>query len=211
MLFLSVLNYSYRAIGASVVTIPSVAYLLQPSADNDHGHEHEEDDHSEREGGHEGEAKTGGGEDSEEEKPEGDDAKEDAASDGTPDDNFTSSTSDEQPRPDHSVNDAGQGSPETASDEDPRAGAHEVESGGNVSGVRFKGATSGGTKEGEDRRSEQGDTRKHIPDAKGGAKKRIDSDYAKPQGTSPDEDDESNNRVRSHVLPVVGLTKLTNC
>ncbi|KAL8960447.1 MAG: hypothetical protein Q9193_002847 [Seirophora villosa] len=197
-------SYLNRAIGSAVVTIPSVAYLLQPSPKSDHGHGHEEGDHGENGGDHEGEEQTGEGKDSQSDQLEGeagDDSKEEEGSDATSNDNDASSGSDEQPRPDHSVNDAGQGTPESPLDEYPKGGGYEVESGGNVEGVRFKGATSGGTKEGEGGRQEQGDVRKHIPDAKGGAKKRIDSDYAKPLGKPAEEDDESNNRAAAAGTP----------
>lgn len=178
------------AIGSGLVTIPSVIYLLQPNPDSHHGHGHDEgkhedhgEEHSDEEspeaGSEDGEQNTG------EELQEGE-TQEGEAQKGTSDDGSTTSEPEEQSRPDHTVNDAGQGTPETSGDEDPKAGAHEVDSGGNVSGVRFKGATSGGTKDGE-----QGDTRKHIPDAKGGAKKRIESDYAQSQGVAQDDDKDS--------------------
>lgn len=109
---------------------------------------------------------------------------------------------DEPVRPDHSVEDAGQGTPETPR-KDPHEGAHEVESGGDVDGVRFKGATSGGNGEGEDGQPIQGDVRKHIPDAKGGAKKRISSEYGKSQGSPSEGDEESTNRVRSLASPML--------
>ncbi|KAI4173954.1 MAG: hypothetical protein LQ343_002722 [Gyalolechia ehrenbergii] len=170
------------AIGSATVTVPSIIYLLQPNPNKHHGHGHDEGKHEDQEG-----------KDADKDKPEGEagdgeqapgaENQEGENSEGTSDDRSTTSRSGEQPRPDHTVYDAGQGTPETSGDEDPRAGAYEVDSGGNVEGVRFKGATSGGTKEGE-----QGDTRKHIPDAKGGAKKRIQSDYAKTQGVSQDDD-----------------------
>ena len=53
-----------------------------------------------------------------------------------------------------------------------------MDSGSKVEGVQFKGATREGGK---------GDTRKHIPDAKGGAKKRIESDQGNRQGVISDE------------------------
>ncbi|KAL8948721.1 MAG: hypothetical protein Q9222_005116 [Ikaeria aurantiellina] len=180
------------AIGSAVVTIPSVAYLIQPmlNKEHDHGHGHggHGEDHQE-ESAPEGEEKLEGaggpeaGEQQESEQGSDAETQEGEAGDSTSDGNNTSLESDSQPRPDHSVQDAGQGTPDTASDEDPKAGAHEVDSGSNVEGVQFKGATSGGTREGE-----QGDTRKHIPDAKGFNKKRIESDYGKPLGTQEDED-----------------------
>ncbi|KAL8700757.1 MAG: hypothetical protein Q9224_000820 [Gallowayella concinna] len=175
--------------GAALVTIPSVGYLIQPQLNKGQSHgdgEHGEHGEKERhEGAVEDEEKSEEDEESERESkvaPDGD-AQGDDESGDSPDDENTGSASNDQPRLDHSVQDAGQGSPETSGGEDPKAGAHEVESGSNVEGVRFKGATSGGTREGE-----QGDTRKHIPDAKGFNKKRIESDYGKEQGQLDGED-----------------------
>lgn len=70
---------------------------------------------------------------------------------------------------------------------------------GSVEGVRFKGAT----KQGGDDNMEP-DTRKHIPDAKGGAKKRIESGYGQDIGasTEPENEDEegsAKDRVRSRA------------
>ena len=196
----------YRAIGAATVTIPSVAYLLYPNSNDEHGHGH--NDHAADNAGQESAAD----EDSETEKPEeeaaGDegtsdgDSKDSESSQGSSDNESSDSESGGQTRPDHTVYDAGQGTPETSSDEDPKAGAHEVDSGGNVEGVQFKGATSGGTREGE-----QGDTRKHIPDAKGGSKKRIESDYGKRQGVSQDEEgDASKGAANVHSGAQEGLS-----
>ncbi|KAL8944692.1 MAG: hypothetical protein Q9216_000260 [Gyalolechia sp. 2 TL-2023] len=146
-----------------------------------------------RRGPHGGKHKDHEAKDADKDKPEGEagdggqvsggETQESDDSEGTSDDENTTSGPGEQPRPDHTVYDAGQGTSDTPGDDDPKAGAHEVDSGGNVEGVRFKGPTAGGTKEGE-----QGDTRKHIPDAKGGAKKRIESDYGKAQGVAQDDD-----------------------
>ena len=86
-----------------------------------------------------------------------------------------------------SANDSSsQDSEQDTSDEEGSENAiHEKEGGQDVEGVQFKGATSGGTKEGE-----QGDTRKHIPDAKGFNKKRIESHYGGKQGEAqnPEQD-----------------------
>ena len=60
----------------------------------------------------------------------------------------------------------------TPADKGVDSDAHETESGSHVEGVQFKGATKAGDEDGG-----QGDTRKHIPDAKGGSKKRIESHY----------------------------------
>ena len=162
----SVLTDSPRALGATIVTIPSTWYLMQPQIErwnrpkgsgHGHGHGHEGEGHDEHgeesEGGNEGEGQESG----------------------------------EDNKSDDSDSEGGQqDTPDTSDDEGSENGAKEVDSGKNVDGVQFKGATSGGTKD----NNEQGDTRKHIPDAKGGNKKRIESDYAKRQGEAqkPEED-----------------------
>lgn len=197
-----------RAIGAAVVTIPSCAYLLQSRPKTDHDHGHNDSDHHEHEEGHEDEAKVedGEGDDRDAEQSEGGsggDTEEGGDADGTSNDDNKDSGSVEPTRPDDTVEDAGQGTPENPGDNYPKGGGHVVESGGNVEGVRFKGATGAGTKEGEGGRPEMGDTRKHIPDAKGGAKKRIESDYGKPQGKLWDGHDDDSNRVRSHGLRIL--------
>lgn len=185
-----------------MVTIPSVGYLIQPQLNKSSGHGHDEGGHGEHDekDGHggvgEGDEKSEGNEDSEAENPEGGEDASDGDSkggDGSEDrseEQSAGSGSDDRPRPDHSVQDAGQGNPETSSGEDPKAGAREVDSGSDVEGVQFKGATSGGTREGE-----QGDTRKHIPDAKGFNKKRIESDYGKEQGRLEGEDSGGSDKV----------------
>ena len=189
-----------RAITSAVVTIPAAVYLLQSSPENGHGHSHEDEGHGEEHKGEhdeeesevgatgatipdlrkstsedgegkEGEAGEDGGENANEseseEKPEG-------QSDG--------SGSEGEPQ----VN-----TPDTSDDERDQNVAHETDSGGNVEGVQFKGATSGGTRE-----REQGDTRKHIPDAKGGNKKRIESDYGNRLGVvKEDESDNTGDKV----------------
>lgn len=165
-----------------------------------HGHDGgghgEHGEHDGHEGTGEGEEKSEGDQDPEAEKseggedaPDGDSTRDENGEDGSVEQS-TGSGSDDRPRPDHSVQDAGQGSPETSGGEDPNAGAYEVDSGSNVEGVRFKGATSGGTREGE-----QGDTRKHIPDPKGFNKKRIQSHYAKDQGVLEEEDSGGTDKV----------------
>ncbi|KAL8857516.1 MAG: hypothetical protein Q9178_005844 [Gyalolechia marmorata] len=196
---------STRAIGAALVTIPSVGYLIQPQLKRRSGHGHDEGGH----GGHgeedahggadEGHGNTEEGEESETEKPEGGEEASDgdSSSEDASEEKSSSSGIDDRLRPDHSVLDAGQGSPETSGGKDPKAGAHEVDSGSNVEGVRFKGATSGGTREGE-----QGDTRKHIPDAKGFNKLRIESDYGKEQGKLEDEDSAHTDKAAPSKSPV---------
>lgn len=173
----SVLIGSPRALGAAIVTIPSTWYLMQPQIErwnrpkgSGHGHGHEGEGHDEHgedsEGGEKGEGQESGedkGEDESKEGGEGGDKSDDSNSEG-----------------------GQQDTPDTSDDEGSENSAKEVDSGKNVEDVQFKGATSGGTKD----KNEQGDTRKHIPDAKGGNKKRIESDYAKGQGEAqkPEED-----------------------
>ena len=184
-----------RAITSAAVTIPAAVYLLQSSPETGHGHGHEDEGHGEEDGGehNEGESEAGAtgttipdlrkstSEDGEGEGGEaGEDGDEDAnesESEEKPDGRSDGSGSEGEPQ----VN-----TPDTSDDEQDKNVAHETDSGGNVEGVQFKGATSGGTRE-----REQGDTRKHIPDAKGGNKKRIESDYGNRQGVV--KEDESDN------------------
>ena len=90
--------------------------------------------------------------------------------------------------------------PDAPADKGTDSEAHETDSGSNVEGVQFKGATKGGDREGE-----QGDTRKHIPDAKGGSKKRIESHYGGKQGeaTSEEQDASNEDMVSLHHGPFV--------
>lgn len=178
-----------------MVTVPSAAYLIYPVYNKKGGHGHGEGEHGKHEGGGEhGESPEENNQPESEQKEDGQ-AAETASSDGDSNEgegNGRSAGSDtsEPTRPDHSVADAGQGTPDTSSDEDPKAGSYELDSGSNVEGVRFKGATSGGTRDGE-----QGDTRKHIPDAKGGAKHRIESHYGKELGSLKEEDPSDSDKV----------------
>lgn len=187
-----------RAVGSLIVTVPSVWYLAQPQIERlsgkkgshgGHGHEgeeheeHVEESESGEEGGEESGEKSGeeGGDVENEGEDIGDDVKgnEDSKGDKEEGDSDSSDSGGGQ-----------QDTPDTSDDEGSKNVPHELEDGQNVEGVRFKGAISGGTKEGE-----QGDTRKHIPDAKGGNKKRIESHYGNKQGEattseqSPDNED----------------------
>ena len=72
-----------------------------------------------------------------------------------------------------------------------------------MEGVQFKGATSGGTREGE-----QGDTRKLIPDAKGVNKRRIESHYGGKEGEAQEPEQDPSNKDLVSIAPCVGsLTK----
>ena len=163
----------YRAIGSLVVTVPSVAYLIQPqlkkASDDGHGHGHgaehgipnlhKQETGDEDTGDDQASSQDNGENESDVESEDSDSETEGEKQDDTPD---------------------------SSDSEEPQDTAHETDSGQNVEGVQFKGPTSGGTAEGE-----QGDTRKHIPDAKGGSKKRIESHYGKPLGEAAGDDPEA--------------------
>ena len=173
-------------IGAVAVTVPSCAYLLQPKA-NGHGHGHDDGEH----GGHEKheEASEGEGEHTEEAEVSEEDKSEDSESTPGEQEKSSSDQSEQEgSKPDDSGSDGEeqQDTPATSDDDEPKSEAHETEGGGNVEGVQFKGATKDG---------EQGDTRKHIPDAKGYNKKRIESDYGKPQGTVDEAESSTEDKV----------------
>lgn len=184
-----------RAITSAVVTIPAMVYLLQPTPDSGHGHGHDADEQhgDESQEGQDGE-EAQAGESSDKPAPNSEPGDiipdlrrsssqegEDTAKEG--DKQGVEEGAEDQSDDSSSEGDDRQDTPDTSDDEQPKNVAHETESGGNVEGVKFKGATSGGTRDGE-----QGDTRKHIPDAKGGNKKRIESHYGKRQGVAGDDD-----------------------
>ncbi|KAL6721719.1 hypothetical protein ACLMJK_000824 [Lecanora helva] len=155
----------------------------EESEDNEH-HEGDSDKDAEAEGGTSEDAKAGESSEATQEAEE---------SEKGPKEGDEESTSNGPGR--QGANKSG---PDTPSDKGPKDFAHETESGGNVEGVQFKGATSGGTRDGE-----QGDTRKHIPDAKGGSKKRIESAYAIKLGESQEpQQDPSNEDLGAAAKPV---------
>lgn len=185
-----------RAIGAVAVTVPSVYYLLQPDPKKSHGHGHGDE-------GHEGNEEH---EEHEEEVEEGQEAGE-SSDQGSEGGKSEESTGREEEKPeekeeDESDKSEGEGgdqqeTPDTSDNEGFENVAHEKGRGGdNVEGVQFKGATKAG-----DEKNEAGDTRKHIPDAKGYNKLRIESDYGKPQGVSDEEDGtrHEDDRIRDTV------------
>ncbi|KAI9810542.1 MAG: hypothetical protein M1827_006215 [Pycnora praestabilis] len=207
-------------IGAVAVTLPTCAYLLQPSEDKGHGHghahdnkhggeEHADNKHEESEESEEkaeGDEEEGSEQDSGHEGEEQNEERKEDQGEAKAEESEEKSESQDAPKEDSQSDDSGSDdgdnahTPDTAGAEDLKKTskndeAHVTEKGGNVEGVRFKGATSGGTEEGE-----QGDTRKHIPDAKGGAKKRIESHYGNRQGVSPDDassDEDGRDRAAS--------------
>ncbi|KAI9713068.1 MAG: hypothetical protein M1820_001053 [Bogoriella megaspora] len=174
------------ALAATAVTVPGAWYLLQPAEGGhhggDHGHEEGQDEKHGEEGEGEGEGESEGeGKDTPQEEGEGEEESQEGKPkvSETEGKEFNKSDTDELQRTKPADEDEG------ASKKD--AHVVEQESKGNAEGVQFKGKTSQG-----DEDNEMTDTRKHIPDAKGGAKKRIDSGYGVPQAPADAErEDES--------------------
>ncbi|KAL9090348.1 MAG: hypothetical protein Q9165_005382 [Trypethelium subeluteriae] len=174
-------------LGAAAVTIPGAWYLLQPSANghhgDDHGHakeeheeEHEEEtDEAPKSEGEDGEQKTEDGEQQSGEEEPKEDQKDDQK------DEPKVSESEGKGVTDLSDSDSDELQNTKVADENDNTSKNEThvleqDTKGTPEGVRFKGKTNQG-----DEDNEMTDTRKHVPDAKGGAKKRIDSGYAKSQ------------------------------
>ena len=198
----------FRAIGAGIVTVPSLWYLSQPQIERfqnggkshgGHGHGNDEhDEHSgEADGGEEvdeagGDAGNGPSEEENENQDkggQGDQGEQDlgALTEDSPDDSDSEN--------------GGKPTPTTPGDKGKDDTAKETESGGNVEGVQFKGATSGGIGD----NNEQGDTRKHIPDAKGGSKKRIESDSAITQGEADSTEHDPHNEDKVSVTSTLTM------
>ncbi|KAK4692064.1 hypothetical protein P7C71_g5068, partial [Lecanoromycetidae sp. Uapishka_2] len=185
------------AIGAGIVTIPSVWYLSQPQIERftnpnkghgSHGHERgEHDGHGEEDEGGDGAEDGGSGE-------KGEDSEQDEGQESGEEKSGDQGGEGEGEEEDGSDSEGGnQITPKTPGDKGKDGTPREENSGGNVEGVQFKGAVAGGTK-GD---NEQGDTRKHIPDAKGGSKKRIESDYAGREGVAdkPEQDPQNEDKA----------------
>ena len=191
-----------RAITSLVVTVPSVYYLSLPQIDRyqhpekyGHGGHHKHDEH-----GEEGTSDDEGG--SSEHGESGDEKTEDQSEGGEEE-------SKEGEKDDGNSDDSGsdgedKDTPETSDEEGSENTAHEKEGGQNVEGVQFKGATSGGTREGE-----QGDTRKHIPDAKGFNKKRIESHYGGKEGEAQKPEQDPSDKDLVSVAPCVASLRKT--
>ncbi|MCJ1377064.1 hypothetical protein MMC17_000154 [Xylographa soralifera] len=196
--------------GAIAVTVPSCWYLLQegpakPSHHEPGNDESHEDFEAARKGtesadGEEDEGKDGEkaedegekAEDNRENSDEGEKAK--SASSGedgeSSDDSPPSGTEGEK-----------QGSPDPSGNQDPENSARETEAGDDVEGVRGKGATKAGP---------AGDTRKHIPDAKGYNKKRIESDYGHVQSPDGSEENEPDKGDRAATAKEAGSQNTTS-
>ena len=191
-------TFDCRAIGAITVTVPTCWYLLQPDPNKGHGHGHEEGH-----GDHEGEEEHEEAHDSTEEEPAGKDEEAHDSTEDEPAEKADEATAnmekgesigdegnDAEASSDSDSNeDKGQETPDTSADDDddePKNFPHETDSGGDAEGVQFKGASK---KVKED--DGQGDTRKHIPDAKGFNKKRIESKYGNRLGLDEEGDDKT--------------------
>ena len=192
-----------RAVTSLAVTLPSVYFLMQPQIERyqhpekhghgGHGGHNEHDEHNE-EGEGSGEGGSSEGEESAEEKSvDQDEGSEEESKEGN---------NDEGESDDSGSDGEGTNTPDTSDDEGSENHTHEQEGGQNVEGVQFKGATSGGTREGE-----QGDTRKHIPDAKGFNKKRIESDYGRKQGEAGEPEQDPSNKDMVLNAFYVGIFK----
>ena len=199
------------------MTLPSCWYLLQPSPNKGHGHGHGDEEHGEHEEHEEPEVKDGEGEASEESKePEGESEEGKKGSEEAVEDLGQGESGDE-PAGENSAEEQDASSEQLPGDnlldakKNPDNQAKVVGGGGNTEGVQFKGATSAGTGD----NNEQGDTRKHIPDAKGGNKKRIESDYGIRQGVNDDEPDKDNEQSKQdtvcadHIMNNRNAAKLT--
>ncbi|KAI9667333.1 MAG: hypothetical protein M1821_000148 [Bathelium mastoideum] len=167
---------------ATAVTAPATWYLLQPGADAHHGddHGHDKEEHEEE---HADDAETSGeGGDEEQKSDEG-------AQQGEEKQQDESKEAESEDKGDAGSNE-GAGEDGDAPKDETRV--LEGESKDLPEGVRFKGKTNQG-----DEDNEMTATRKSIPDAKGGTKKRLDSDYAVRQGLSKEESDESGSENES--------------
>ena len=180
--------------GSIAVTVPSCAYILWPDESKKHGPEGGHGEHGEHE-------EHDDGAEAVEESEESEVVEEDESARGSQpaeeqqnldsgagqdtvegkekqDANDVGATQDDNQSEPSSDGGESQDTQDTSDDEAPKNEAHETGPGGNVEGVQFKGATNTGDNH------EQDDTRKHIPDAKGYNKKRIESAYGERQGVA---------------------------
>ena len=178
--------------------------MLQSSSKG-HGHDHGHDHGAEGHGKHEEHEETSEDGDSAEASSEGKDGEQDSESkseeahdDAIPEEDGKGDQKDggdsERSEESDGGDDKQQDTPDTSDDESSKTEAHETGPGRDVEGVQFKGATKGGA---------TGDTRKSIPDAKGGNKKRIESDAGMRQGVSDDEptrDAEGSNKDKVRTM-----------
>ena len=193
-----------RAITSIAITLPSVYYLMQPQIDR---YQHPEKYVHGGHGGHEGHDEHGeeGKVDEEGGSSEGGDSGDEKVEDqGEGGEEESKGETEEGNSDDSDRQGEEKNTPGTSDDEGSENTAHEVESGQNVEGVQFKGASSAGTSGGG-----QDDTRKHIPDAKGGYKKRIESHYGGKEGEAQEPEQDPRNKDLVSIAPCT--RSLTRC
>ena len=191
-----------RAITSLVVTVPSIYYLSLPQIDRyqhpekyGHGGHDKHDEHSEESNGDEEGGSSEHGESGDEKTEDQGEGDEEESKEGEKDESNSDDSGSEGEDKD---------TPDTSNDEGSENTAHETGGGQNVEGVQFKGATSGGTREGE-----QGDTRKHIPDAKGFNKKRIESHYGGKEGEAQKPEQDPSDKDLVSIAPYVASLRST--
>lgn len=185
-----------RAITSLAITLPSVYYLMQPQIDR---YQHPEKYGHGGHGGHEGHDEHGeeGKLDEEGGSSEGGESEDEKAGDQGQGGEEESKGETEEGNSDDSGSEGEEkDTPDTSDDEGSENTAHVVESGQNVEGVQFKGASSAGTSDGG-----QDDTRKRIPDAKGGNKKRIESHYGGKEGEAQEPEQDPRNKDLVSIAP----------
>lgn len=154
-----------RAITSVAITLPCIWYLW-PQSKKSHEHGHVHDEHKSPK-------------DDEEESSDGvKDAEDTEIAKVAEEETVDKQHETGSVKPNDSDNQGEQDTPDTSDDESDNI-SHEKGDESEVQSVRFKGPTKD---------TPPGDTRKHIPDAKGANKKRIESDYGKPQGVAEGDD-----------------------
>lgn len=182
-----------RAIGAVVVTIPAVSYILWPKPKNNHGHGHgghndhggneEHTEHSESE--KTGEDSDGG--EAQDEHTEGDESLESSGAggdggvgeEGGADESSGTAEDTGSDEKSSSEGEQEQDTPEFSDDEQSTTVSDVDEATGGHGEAQFKGPTKDGP---------PSDLRTSYSDSKGFKKKRIESNYGKPQGAVEGED-----------------------
>lgn len=171
-----------RAIGAVVVTIPSLSYILWPKEKKDHEHDHggseghgDSGSHTEHKDGTKNE--DGGTEDgdAQDEQSKGDENSQGSkTTDGEEGGDKTSGAAEDNESDDKSSigEEQGQDTPESSDDEEAATTENVEESNKGQKEPQFKGPAKDGP---------PSDNRVSIADSKGANKKRIESSYGKPQ------------------------------
>ena len=183
------------------MTVPGTWYLLQPGADAHHGDVtgHDKEEPEEEPTDEAEDAPKDGGSDEEQQHDDGEqqggDEQKASESDAKGDGENTESNSDDGQ--DAQAADKNEG---TSGDEEQVV--RQDSKGSSPEGVRFKGKTNQG-----DEDNEMTDTKKLIPDAKGGTKKRLDSGSAISQSVEDHESVMSSSKVIfPQIISVLSLS-----